>query len=73
MFYYVLWCLASHATTGVATSMTADHLMDHDNATGIGDNAAGIGDNSTGINDNSAEIGDDARGIVDIAAKVTPC
>ena len=37
----------------------ADHLMDRDNAAGIGDN--------------SAEIGDAASGIVDIAANMIPC
>ena len=61
MFNNVLWCLAHHATIGVA-----DRLRDRDNA-------AGIGDNSAEICENSAEIGDGAAGIVDIAANVIPC
>ena len=43
----------------------------------IGDRAAADllrdRDNVAGIGDDSAEIGDDTTGIVDIAAKVTPC
>ena len=59
MFNYVLWCLASSATIGVAASATADCLRDRDNAAGIGDN--------------SAEIDDGTAGIVDISANVIPC
>ena len=59
MFYYVLQCLVSHATIGIADCTAADRLRDRDNAEGIADD--------------SAEIGDDAAGIVDIAAKVIPC
>ena len=59
MFYYVLWCLESRATIGVAASATADCLRDCDNAAGIGDN--------------SADIDDGAAGIVDISANVIPC
>ena len=59
MFNHVLRCLVSRATIGIAASATADLLRDRDNV--------------AGISDDSAEIGDDATGIVDIAAKVTPC
>ena len=59
MFNTVLWCLAIHATIGVAASATTDRLRDRDNAAGIGDN--------------SAEIGDDPAGIIDITASVIPC
>ena len=57
MFNNVLQCLVSHATIGIATLATTNHLRDRDNA-------AGIGYNATGIGDNPAEIGDDAAGIV---------
>ena len=61
MFYYVLQCLVSHATIGIAASATtaADRLTDRDNV--------------AEIDDNSAEIDDDAAGIVNIASKVIPC
>ena len=44
VFYYVLQCLVSRATIGIAASATADHLWGHDNAAGIGDDVAGIVD-----------------------------
>ena len=53
MFYYVLWCLASHATIG-----------DRANATVIGDNSAEIGDNSAEIGDDAAGIVDIAATVI---------
>ena len=67
MFYYVLQCLVSCTTIGIANRAAADRIREYRDR----ENDAGIGDNST-------ENGNDAAGpqgwwIVDSATKVIPC
>ena len=65
MFYYVLWCLLSRATTADTASATAWPPI-----------TSAIATTPQGVEEIfliAEEIGDDAAGIVDIAAKVTPC
>ena len=63
MFNNVLRCLVSHATIGIAASVTARPRRSPQGSRQLR-RTAGIGDNSAEIGVNSAGTGDDAAGIV---------